>query len=127
MNPWSAIASLLQMLPSGVRRTLYTVVTAAGAVLALAQYFDIPLGIDLQKALAGSQGDAVIAGLGVGLGNTMLAGADLEAGRLVKPFELSLKLETGYFLVYWPGALKRPKIKAFRDWMIDQVGSVAGG
>ena len=71
--------------------------------------------------------DAVIAGLGVGLGNTMLAGADLEAGRLVKPFELSLKLETGYFLVYWPGALKRPKIKAFRDWMIDQVGSVAGG
>ena len=52
MNPWSAIASLLQMLPSGVRRTLYTVVTAAGAVLALAQYFDIPLGIDLQKALA---------------------------------------------------------------------------
>jgi len=70
--------------------------------------------------------DAVIAGLGVGLGNTMLAGADLAAGRLVKPFELSLKLETGYFLVYWPGALKRPKIKAFRDWMVDQVGSVAG-
>ena len=66
--------------------------------------------------------DAVIAGLGVGLGNTMLAGDDLRAGCLVKPMDLSLKLETGYFLVYWPGALKRPKVKAFRDWVIDQVG-----
>lgn len=67
--------------------------------------------------------DAAIAGLGVGLGNTMLAAADLKAGRLVKPFDLSLQLDTGYFLVYGPGALKRPKIKAFRDWMVAQVGS----
>lgn len=67
--------------------------------------------------------DAVIAGLGVGLANTMLAGADLAAGRLAKPFDLSLKLETGYFLVYWPGALKRPRVKAFRDWALEQVAA----
>ena len=71
--------------------------------------------------------DAVIAGLGVGLGNTMLAAADIKAGRLVKPFELSLKLETGYYLVYGPGALKRPKIKAFRDWMFDHMASLHAG
>lgn len=37
MNPWTTLASLLQQLPIGVRRTLYSIVTAAGAVLALAQ------------------------------------------------------------------------------------------
>lgn len=51
-NPWSAIASVLQTLPPGIRRTLYSVVTAAGAVLAIAQFFDLNLGIDLEKALA---------------------------------------------------------------------------
>ena len=51
-NPWSAFASLLQALPAGVRRTLYSVVTAAGAVLALAQFFGWDFGIDMEKALA---------------------------------------------------------------------------
>ena len=51
-NPWTALAALLQALPASVRRTLYTVVTAAGAVLALAQYMGWDLGIDMEKALA---------------------------------------------------------------------------
>lgn len=51
-NPWTAVAALLQALPASVRRTLYTLVTAAGAVLALAQFMGWDLGIDMEKALA---------------------------------------------------------------------------
>jgi len=64
---------------------------------------------------------AAIDGLGVALGNTMLASDDLKAGRLVKPFDISVPLDTGYYVVYVRDALKRPKIKAFRDWVMDQV------
>ena len=37
MNPWTMLASALRQLPASVRRTLYTIVTAAGALLAVAQ------------------------------------------------------------------------------------------
>jgi len=91
----------------------------------LAEISDLGLKPDMTFTASNLMIDAAIAGLGVGLGNTMLAGADIKAGRLVKPFDLSLKLETGYYLVYGPGALKRPKIKAFRDWMFDQMAGLA--
>lgn len=64
---------------------------------------------------------AATEGLGIALGNTMLAGDDLKAGRLVRPFDLSVQLDTGYYVVYARGALKRPKVKAFRDWLIEQI------
>ncbi len=64
---------------------------------------------------------AAIDGLGVALGNTMLASDDLKAGRLMRPFDISVPLDTGYYVVYVRDALKRPKIKAFRDWVMDQV------
>jgi LysR family glycine cleavage system transcriptional activator len=64
---------------------------------------------------------AAIDGLGVALGNTMLASDDLKAGRLIRPFDISVPLDTGYYVVYVRDALKRPKIKAFRDWVMDQV------
>jgi LysR family glycine cleavage system transcriptional activator len=51
----------------------------------------------------------------------MLASDDLRAGRLVKPFDISVPLDTGYYVVYVRDALKRPKIRAFRDWVVDQV------
>ncbi len=51
-SPWNAFATLLQALPPSIRRTLYSIVTAAGAVLALAQFFGWDFGIDMEKALA---------------------------------------------------------------------------
>ncbi|HVO04238.1 MAG TPA: transcriptional regulator GcvA [Candidatus Cybelea sp.] len=64
---------------------------------------------------------AAVDGLGIALGNTMLAGDDLRAGRLVKPFDISAPLDTAYYVVYAREALKRPKIKAFRDWLMEQI------
>jgi len=61
--------------------------------------------------------DAAIASRGVALANSTIAAADLAAGRLVRPFALGLPNPFAYYLVALPGALERPKVKAFRDWL----------
>jgi LysR family glycine cleavage system transcriptional activator len=61
--------------------------------------------------------DAAIAGHGVVLAYSTIAAADLAAGRLVRPFALSLPDRFAYYIVSAPGALERPKVKAFRDWL----------
>lgn len=68
---------------------------------------------------------AAVEGLGVALGRSALATGDLRAGRLVKPFELSLPTEFGYFIVYPERRAERPKIVAFRDWLLDEVAADA--
>ncbi len=66
---------------------------------------------------------AAIRGEGVVLGRSALIADDLAAGRLVRPFELSLPAGFAYYVVYPPRALKRPTIKAFRDWLIAEARS----
>lgn len=61
--------------------------------------------------------DAAIAGHGVVLAYSSIAAADLAAGRLVRLFSLALPDLFAYFIVTAPGALERPKVKAFRDWL----------
>ena len=61
--------------------------------------------------------DAAIDGLGVALGRSIMVADDLAAGRLVKPFDLSLKAEFAYYLVCPP---TQAKVKAFRDWVFDR-------
>jgi LysR family glycine cleavage system transcriptional activator len=64
---------------------------------------------------------AAVDGLGVAMGNTMLAGEDLRQGRLIRPFDLTVWPDSGFYVVYAKSALQRPKIKAFRDWLFDQI------
>ena len=64
---------------------------------------------------------AAIDGLGIAMGNVINAGDDLRHGRLIKPIDFSVKTDTGYWVVYGKGALKQPKIKAFRDWVMAQA------
>jgi len=64
---------------------------------------------------------AAVDGLGIAMGNTMLAGEDLRQGRLIRPFDLTVWPDSGFYVVYAKAALQRPKIKAFRDWLFDQV------
>jgi LysR family glycine cleavage system transcriptional activator len=61
--------------------------------------------------------DAAIAGHGVVLAYSTIAAADLAAGRLVRLFSLALPDLFAYYIVTAPGALERPKVKAFRDWL----------
>lgn len=65
---------------------------------------------------------AAVLGDGVVLGRTALVADDLAAGRLVRPFTVSLPAKLAYYLVYPPRALQRFKVKAFRDWIFSEVG-----
>lgn len=53
---------------------------------------------------------------------TMVAG-DLAEGRLVRLFELGIRMppEFAYFLVYPQETASDPRIAAFRDWIIDEA------
>ncbi len=66
---------------------------------------------------------AAIEGRGVVLANRRLVLADLEAGRLVAPFTLSLSDDVAYFTVYRKGTGDQPKIKAMRDWLLEEAQS----
>lgn len=67
---------------------------------------------------------AAIDGSVVALADFAFVARDLSAGRLIRPFELGMKLpqEFGYFLVYPQAADGDPRIKAFRDWVLAEVG-----
>ena len=52
------------------------------------------------------------------LGRNPLVAADLKAGRLVMPFDFKMSSEFAYYLVYPAEAIRRRKIKAFRDWVV---------
>jgi LysR family glycine cleavage system transcriptional activator len=61
---------------------------------------------------------AAMAGQGVALGTTVLAGDDIAAGRLVRPLPQAVESEYPYWLIYPPAAAKQPRVHVFRDWII---------
>ena len=61
---------------------------------------------------------AAIDGLGVAIGRTAFVEGDLAAGRLVAPFDVTLPIDVGFYLVCPEAAADTPKIAAFRDWLI---------
>ncbi len=60
-------------------------------------------------------------GQGVALGRSPLADDDLAAGRLVRLFEVSLPGDWAYHIVCPRATADRPKIVAFRDWLLAEV------
>ena len=64
---------------------------------------------------------AAVRGEGVVLGRSALVADDLAAGRLVRPFALSLPASFAWYVVYPPRAMRRPGVKAFRDWLVAQT------
>ncbi len=65
--------------------------------------------------------DAAIAGAGVVLGRYALAQGDIEAGRLVMPFDLKIKADFSFYLVHLESRADDPKISAFRDWLVEEI------
>jgi LysR family transcriptional regulator, glycine cleavage system transcriptional activator len=70
--------------------------------------------------------DAAIAGRGVVLALSTIAAADLAAGRLVRLFSLALPDVFAYYIATAPGALDRPKVRMFRDWLRQEADSEDG-
>lgn len=78
---------------------------------------DIDASHGLRFDTAGETQNAAVEGVGVALGRTTLVSDDIEAGRLVRLFDLVLPSDFAYWIVYSETSIKRPKVKAFRDWL----------
>ena len=71
---------------------------------------------------------AAVTGQGVALARGVLAADELAAGRLVRPFSLSLPTEYAYYFVCPEDSAEQPKIAAFRDWLLTETkGENAAG
>ena len=70
---------------------------------------------------------AAIAGQGVALTRRVIAKDDLDAGMLVAPFGPALPTRFVYCLVYPPASAERPKIRLFRDWLLDEAAQAREG
>ncbi len=86
-------------------------------------------GIDLAKGRRFGQSNmsiqGAIEGLGVALGRGPLVIDDLKAGRLVKPFDISVPSGYDYYFVCPARMLDKPKIAAFRKWLLDEAKTTA--
>lgn len=70
--------------------------------------------------------EAAADGLGVVLGIPVVAAADLESGRLVMPFALSLPIAASYFLIHSRKSAGDPSVVAMRDWLQAEARSERG-
>lgn len=68
--------------------------------------------------------DATIAGQGVMLAWQTLAAFALEQGRLVKPFALEASTGMAHYLVTPAGSRPPAKVRAFRDWLREEMTMV---
>lgn len=64
---------------------------------------------------------AALDGQGVLLGRSVLVREDLAAGRLVKPFDISIPSAYAYWIVCPKADVKRPKVCLFRDWLLAEA------
>ena len=76
---------------------------------------------------AGLVMQTAIAGQGVALATDVLAADDLAAGRLVRPFELSVPVDFGYYIVCPKEKAENPTVAAFAAWLHEEAGLMMGG
>src|SRR5262249_59476228 len=74
------------------------------------------LALDVQAML----GRAAGAGQGVAMLMPAFCAAEIAAGRLVQPFDLMASDGQSYWLVYPEERRNTLKIRAFRDWMLEE-------
>jgi len=66
---------------------------------------------------------AAIDGVGVAMGRTSYVQDDIAKGRLVVPFEITLPVDAGFYLVSPEITADSPKLAAFRNWLKETVKS----
>lgn len=64
---------------------------------------------------------AAIRGEGVAMTRRSLVGDDIERGTLVQLFPLTVRPKQSYWLVCRKDQAATPKVKAFRDWVLDEL------
>jgi LysR family transcriptional regulator, glycine cleavage system transcriptional activator len=80
---------------------------------------DVSHGLTFTDAAMGVQ--AAAEGQGVALARTALAAWDIAAGRLVRPFDVSMPHDLAYYLVCPEASAERPRIAAVRAWLLAEA------
>jgi LysR family transcriptional regulator, glycine cleavage system transcriptional activator len=65
-------------------------------------------------------------GEGMALGRSILVAGDLEQGRLVAPFDVSIPATFSYWFVAPAEARRRPEVARLREWLIEEFARTAG-
>lgn len=65
---------------------------------------------------------AALDGLGIAIGQTAMLKAELDAGRLVRPFALPYTRSKGHYLVRPAVQRESRKVAVFRDWLLEAAG-----
>jgi LysR family glycine cleavage system transcriptional activator len=65
--------------------------------------------------------EAAIEGQGVALTRSAIVGSALARRHLIKPFDLRMPGRFAYYLVCLKGTETRPKVRAFRRWVVEQA------
>lgn len=66
---------------------------------------------------------AAVAGLGVGILPRFLIESELASGALVVPFDRPVRSTHAYYLVYPEQKRDLPALKAFREWLLAEIGA----
>ena len=64
---------------------------------------------------------AAIDGKGVAICGLEMVQEHLESGRLIRLFDESILSQEGYYVVFPKGALDKPLVRLFRDWLTEET------
>ena len=67
--------------------------------------------------------EAALEGMGVALAMKPLVGTEIEAGRLVVPFNIAAPASYSYYLVTPEGSAKGSAVAEFRDWLLEEAAT----
>jgi LysR family glycine cleavage system transcriptional activator len=69
--------------------------------------------------------EAAVDGQGIAIVRSILAADELNQGKLVRVFDLSLRQRLGYYIVCPEATADRPHIKAIRKWLLGEARGMA--
>lgn len=64
---------------------------------------------------------AAISGVGFALSESVFVRDEIEAGRLVSPVDLRLRIGNKYYMSVNPARAENHGVRAFREWLIDEI------
>lgn len=68
--------------------------------------------------------EATAAGMGVALLPPIFAANEVASGRLVRPYEKTLRNAQAYYIVHAPGAGRTRKVRLMKEWLLEEARAV---
>lgn len=66
---------------------------------------------------------AAVEGQGIALGRHAIVQSDIETGLLQRLFDIDVPSKVSYYLVYPEASLKKPQVRAFREWLLAEIAA----